>query len=174
MNKEALAIFRQRRSIREFKAEQIKDEELNAVLEAGIFAPTGSGSQSPVIIAVQNKDDIARLSKMNAAIWGRDMDPYYGAPTILLVLADRSKPTPLEDGCSVLSNLTNAAYAAGLGSCWINREKEMFASEEGRSLLKRWGLTGDYIGVGAISLGYAAGPVPRPAPRKTDYIVLVK
>jgi nitroreductase len=173
MKKEALEVLKHRRSIRNFKPDQIKEEELKAVLEAGIFAPTGGGSQSPIIIVVQDKDKIAKLTKINAEILGQNIDPYYGAPTILLVLADKSQPTPVEDGSCVLSNLMNAAYAVGLGSCWINREKEMFASPEGKALLKEWGINGDYIGVGAVSLGYAEGEYPQPAPRKHGYIIRI-
>ncbi len=175
MTNETLRVLKSRRSIRKFKPQQITDEELNAVLEAGTYAPTGKGTQSPIIIAVQNKDDIALLSKMNAAIMGVTSDPYYGAPTILLVLTDRSRSTtPVEDGCAVITYLTVAAASLGLGTCWINRERQMFDSEEGKALLQKWGISGDYLGVAAASLGYPEGPAREPAPRKQDYITRVK
>ena len=174
MNTNALTVLRQRRSIRKYKAEQITDAELNAVLEAGILAPSCMGKQSGLVIAVQNKDDIRQLSTMNAAIMGKDIDPYYGAPTILLVLAAADSPLPVEDGSALTTYLMAAAAAAGLGSCWINREKQMFDSPEGKALLQKWGVTGEYVGVAACTLGYIDGDLPQPAPRKDGYVVRVK
>ena len=169
MNQEALQVLSNRRSIRKYKTQQITDQELNAVLEAGTYAATGGGAQSPIIIVVQDALTIKQLTRMNAAVMGKsDIDPYYGAPTILLVLAERGRNTYIEDGSCVLANLMNAAYAVGLGSCWINREKEMFDSPEGKALLEKWGIKGDYAGVDACLLGYADGPHPAPAPRKSN------
>jgi nitroreductase len=164
-----------RRSIRKFKSEQIKDEELNAVLEAGKFAPSGANQQSAVLIAVQNKGAIEKLTRMNAAVMGKEgIDPFYGAPTIILVLADKSKVTPIEDGSLALGNMYNAAYSLGLGSCWIHRTKQMFESEEGKALLKEWGVEGDYIGIGSLILGYPNCEQPKAAPRKDNYVVVVR
>lgn len=164
-----------RRSIRKFKPEQIKDEELNAVLEAGKFAPSGANQQSALLIAVQNKGAIEKLTRMNAAVMGKEgIDPFYGAPTIILVLADKSKVTPIEDGSLALGNMYNAAYSLGLGSCWIHRTKQMFESEEGKALLKEWGIEGDYIGVGSLILGYPNCDRPKAAPRKDNFVVMVK
>lgn len=171
MNTEVLNALKSRRSVRKYKAEQIKDEELKAVLEAGIYAPTGMGAQSPKIVVVQDAEMIRRLSKMNAAVMGVNSDPFYGAPTVLVVLADTSRPTYLEDGSLVLGNLMNAAYAAGLGSCWIHRAKQVFASEEGKALLKQWGIPEGYEGIGHCILGYADGELPAPKARKDDYII---
>lgn len=173
MKKEALEVLRNRRSVRKFKPQQITDEELNAVLDAGLFAPTGGGLQSPIMVVVQDKNTIAQLTAMNAKVLGKNIDPYYGAPTIILVLADKAKPTWVEDGSCVMSNLMNAAYAVGLGSCWINREREMFESAEGKDLLKKWGIDDDFGGVGACALGYADGALRQAAPRKTNYIYRV-
>lgn len=171
MNTEVLNALKSRRSVRKYKAEQIKDEELKAVLEAGIYAPTGMGAQSPKIVVVQDAEMIKRLSKMNAAVMGVNSDPFYGAPTVLVVLADTSRPTYLEDGSLVLGNLMNAAYAAGLGSCWIHRAKQVFASEEGKALLKQWGIPEGYEGIGHCILGYADDELPAPKARKDDYII---
>ena len=152
---ETMKTLLNRRSIRKYKSEQIKDEELNAVLEAGKYAPSGANQQSALFIVVQNKNVIEKLSKMNAAVMGKEnIDPYYGAPTIILVLADESKATPIEDASLALGNMYSAAYSLGIGSCWIHRTKEMFESEEGKALLKEWGIEGDYIGVGSCILGY--------------------
>ena len=174
MNDQALKVLHERRSIRKFKPRQIADDALSAVLEAGTYAPSAMGKQSAIIVAVQNKDDIAQLSKMNAAIMKANIDPYYGAPTVLLVFADRSASCPVEDGCAVMTYLLTAAAAAGLGACWVNREKQMFDSEEGKALLRKWGINGDYVGVAGCALGYMEGAAPSPAPRKIQYITLVR
>lgn len=161
-----------RRSIRKYKPEQISRQELDIVLKAGICAPTGMNRQSPILIAVQNKQLRDQLSKMNAAVMGSDADPFYGAPTVIVVLAAANSPHAVQDGSLVLGNLMNAAKAIGLGSCWINRAREVFASEEGKQLLAQWGVEDDYIGVGHCILGY---PDEEPAmkPRKENYIYYV-
>lgn len=168
---ETLKTLLTRRSIRKFKPDQIQDAELNAVLEAGKYAPTGGGRQGNRFVVVQDKALREQLAKMNAAVLGKDFDPYYGAPTIILVFADKTKSTPVEDGSLALGNLFNAAHSLGLGSCWIHRAREMFESEEGKALLKRWGIENHYVGVGACSLGYPDGEIPAPAPRKVRIIV---
>lgn len=171
---ETLKVIRERRSIRRYKAEQIKDSELNAILEAGTWAPTGKGQQSPVMVAVQDAETIAYLSKTNAAILGTpNADPLYGAPTAVVVLADGTNPNWLQDGSLVMGNLMLAAQSVGVGSCWINRCKEFFDTAEGKALLEKWGLDGKYRGVGICILGYAEGPAPAPKPRKEGYIVRV-
>ncbi|MCR5305378.1 MAG: nitroreductase [Oscillospiraceae bacterium] len=159
-----------RRSVRQFKADPIPKELLEKVIEAGTFAPTAMNWQTPVILAVTNKDLRDRISAWNAKVIGGDMDPFYGAPVVLIVLADRSKPTYLYDGSLVMGNLLNAAHALGLASCWIHRAKEEFEAEEGKALLKELGIEGDYEGIGHCILGYPAGdPVPA-APRKEHYV----
>lgn len=164
-----------RRSCRAYQPEQIKPEELDAVLQAGTWAPTGMNRQSPVIVAVQDKENRDRLSAINAAIMGSNGDPFYGAPTVLVVLADRSAHTYVEDGSLVLGDLLLAASSIGLGSCWIHRAKETFETEEGKELLRKWGLDPDkYVGVGNCILGYPApGGIKAATPRKADYVVKV-
>lgn len=164
----------ERRSIRQFKKQQIKDEELNKILLAGEYAPTGKGLQSPKIIVLQNKEIIEKLSKINAKIMGKDIDPFYGAPTVIIVLADKTKPTYIEDASLVLGNLMNAAQSLKIGSCWINRAKEEFETEEGKKLLKEWNIPDNYVGVGHCILGYTLGPLPKAKPRKDDYVKVIK
>ncbi len=172
---ETLQTIVNRRSIRKYKEKQIKDEELKVVLEAGMYAPSGANQQSALFIVVQNKETLKKIDAMNAAILGNnDVHPYYGAPTVILVLADKSKVTPVEDASVALGNMFNAAASVGLGSCWIHREKQMFESEEGKNLLKEWGVEGDYIGVGSCTLGYPDCPSPEAAPRKENYVVYVR
>ena len=158
-----------RRSIRKYKPEQISREELDIVLQAGICAPTGKNRQSPILIAVQNKEVRDLLSRMNAQVLGADVDPFYGAPTVVVVLAEANSPHAVQDGSLVLGNMMNAAKAIGLGSCWINRAREVFDSEEGKQILAQWGVEGEYIGIGNCILGYPdEDPVMKP--RKPDYI----
>lgn len=176
MNNAMLQLLKDRRSVRKYKPEQITDAELQTVLEAATYAPTGKGAQSPIMIAVQNKEDCDALRRMNAEILGVKSDPYYNAPTIVLVLADKSvRPTYVEDGSCVLTYIMLAAEAIGLGTCWIHRARQMFESEEGKALLKKWGVEpGELVGIGACSLGYPEGaPLPAKA-RKADYITIVK
>ena len=167
--------LKNRRSCRSYQPQQITEEELQQVLEAGMYAPTGRGAQAPIIVAVQDPDTIEILRKMNAAILGNpEADPFYGAPTVLIVLADKSRPTYLYDGSCVMDNLLNAAQAVGLGACWIHRAKEEFESEAGKAMLEQWGVQGDYEGIGHCVLGYRADAVPAPAPRKANYVYYVR
>jgi len=170
---ETINNLKTRRSIRSFLPKQVEKDLLDQVLEAGTYAPTGSGRQSPVIVAVQDPATVKKLSHMNAKVLGNDSDPFYGAPTVLVVLADRSRRTYLLDGAAVMTNLLNAAHAVGLGSCWVHRAKEVFESPDGRSLLLKWGIHGNYEGIGHVALGYPASPAPEPAPRKEDYVIHV-
>ena len=172
---EVLKVLKERRSCRSDRPEQITDEELNAVLEAGTYAPTARGQQSPIIVAVQNPAVVEQLRKMNAAVLGTpEADPFYGAPTVLVVLAARDNTNRVYDGSCVMSNLMNAAKAVGLASCWVHRAKEVFDSEEGKALLRQWGVEGDYEGIGHCILGYRADTAPAPAPRKEHYIYRVR
>lgn len=170
---EALNNLKTRRSIRTYLPKQVEPELLEQVLEAGTYAPTGGGKQTPIIVAVQDPATVKQLSRMNARVLGNDSDPYYGAPTVLVVLAERTRRTYLLDGAAVMTTLVNAAHAVGLGSCWIHRAQEMFESEEGKALLEKWGIAGEYEGIGQVILGYPSGPAPEPVPRKANYIVRV-
>ena len=169
---EAMKTLYERRSIRRYQSKQITREELDAVVRAGVCAPSGKNRQSAIIVAVQDKATRDELSRLNAAVLGTQSDPFYGAPTVLVVLADANSPYAVEDGSLVLGNLMNAAKAIGLGSCWINRAKEVFASDVGKSLLKKWGVEGDWIGIGHCILGY---PDEEPAmkTRKENYVTYV-
>lgn len=165
-----LEVLKTRRSVRAYQDKMPEKELIAQIVEAGTYAPTGKGRQSPIIVAVTNRQVRDRLSAMNAEIMGSDMDPFYGAPVVLVVLADRNVPTYLYDGSLVMGNLMNAAHAVGLGSCWIHRAKETFQSEEGKRLLEEWGIEGDYEGIGNCIIGYPAQELPAPKARKADYV----
>lgn len=174
MDNEVLKAIRERRSIRRYKPEQVKDEELETVLQAGTWAATGMGKQDPWIVAVQNKAQIEQLAKMNAEAMGVTSNPYYDAPTIVLVFAPKDWSNNIKDGSLVLGNMMLAAHAIGLASCWINREDAMFETEAGKALLKQWGIEEEVIGVGALSLGYAASHPHTVKPRKENYYRIIK
>lgn len=179
MKIEALEVLKNRRAIRKFKPEQIKDEELDLVLEAGTYAPTAMGMQSPLIVAVQNKEDVEELNKLSAKIMNRPgvTEPYYGAPTIVLILSTdiaRTEELGTLDAAAVCTNMLNAAYAVGLGSVWIHRAHEIFDTEEGKALLNKWGIKEHVRGVASIALGYADMPNPEPKPRREGYVVKIK
>lgn len=161
-----------RRSIRSYKSDMIPKELINEVIKGGIYAPTGRGMQSPIIIAVTNKEIRDKLSKINAKIMGKseDFDPFYNAPVVLIVLADKSKPTYIYDGSLVMENLMLSAHSLGLGSCWIHRAKETFETIEGKEILSSLGITGDYEGIGNCIIGYSNESNREPQPRKNDYI----
>lgn len=171
---ETIKDLKERRSIRKYQDRQIEEADLQKILEAGVYAPTGMGMQSPLMVVVQDRETIVKLSKMNAKIFGNEnMDPFYGAPTVIVVLADKNRPTYIEDGSLVMGNLMNAAHALGLGSCWIHRAKQEFESEEGKELLRQWGIEGDYAGIGHCIIGYPDGENPEAKPRKENYIYRV-
>lgn len=163
-----------RRSIKKYKSDMIPRETLEKILEAGTYAPTGMNRQSPIIVAITNKEVRDRLSALNAKIMGRDgIDPFYGAPVVVVVLADKAVRTYAYDGSLVMGNLMLAADSLGLGSCWIHRAKEEFETEEGKQILRDLGIEGDYEGIGHCILGYIDGDYPDVRPRKDRYIYFV-
>ena len=160
----------ERRSVRGYKPDMIPKEDLDLILEAGTYAATGMGMQSPVIVAVTDKATRDQLSKMNADVMGTDTDPFYGAPVVLVVLADKNRPTHIYDGSLVMGNLINAAASLGIGSCWIHRAKEEFDGPVGKELLKELGIEGDYEGIGHCVLGYVNGEYPETKARKENRV----
>lgn len=173
---EVLQAMEDRRSIRKFQGRPVPEEIIHQIVEAGTYAASGMGKQSPLIIAVTDRTLRDRLAKMNAAIggWKEGFDPFYGAPAVLIVLADKSVPTYVYDGSLVMGNLMLAAHALGIGSCWIHRAQQEFASEEGKQILKELGIEGEYEGIGHCILGYADGPQPKAAPRKDGRVFYAK
>lgn len=171
MTNEVLKNIITRRSIKQYKDIQIKDEELKAVLEAGLYAPSGRGLQSPVMVVVQEKDTMEKIVRMNAAVMNVTSNPYYGAPTVILVFAPVDRNTYIEDASCVLDTMMLAAHSIGLGSRWIHREREMFETEEGMELMKKWGVPENFKGVGALSLGYADCELLEPKERREGRII---
>ena len=164
-----------RRSIRKFKPDMVPADVLDQIIDAGTFAANGRGLQSPIIIAVTNKEMRDKIMVMNRMIggWEEGFDPFYGAPVILIVLADESCPTAVNNGSLTMGNLMLAAHDLGIGSCWIHRAKEVFDSEEGKELKKQWGVPDEYIGVGHCVLGYRDCEYPAGKPRKEGFVIRV-
>ncbi len=164
-----------RRSVRKFKSDMIPKEVIDEIVTAGTYAASGRNMQSPIIIAVTNKELRDKISKVNAEIMGKsgDFDPFYNAPVILIVLADKSVPTYLYDGSLVMGNLMLAAHELGVGSCWIHRAKEFFEREEGKDLLKSLGIEGGYEGIGNCALGYADGEYPPTHARRENRVFYI-
>ena len=167
---ETLTTLKTRRSCRAYKAEHVEEEKLNAIIEAGTYAPTGMGKQSPIILVIKDQEIRNKLAKINAAAMGMEIDPFYGAPELIVVLANKDIPTYIYDGSLVMGNMLNAAADLGVASCWVHRAKEEFESEEGKEILKKLGIEGNYEGIGNLILGYAAKPAGEAATRKANYV----
>lgn len=165
---DAMEMLVTRRSCRSYDGTPVPDEVLDKILEAGSYAPSGKGRQPWRFVAVTDPDEVANLSRMNAAVMGSDGDPFYGAPAVVVVLVDPSVNTCVEDGSCAICNMLNAAHALGVGSCWIHRAHEEFEGDEGKALLAKWGIEGEWRGVGHVILGNpsADAPAPAAAPRK--------
>lgn len=172
--KAILECMETRRSVRAYLPNAVPEEKLERILRAGLYAASGMGRQSAMILCVTDKALRDRLMRMNAAIMGTpEKDPFYGAPCVLVVLADRSIPTAVYDGSLVLGNMMLAAHAEGLGSCWIHRAREEFDSDEGKAILHDLGVEGDYEGVGHLIMGYADGAEPEAKPRREGRVLRV-
>lgn len=171
---EVIRCLTERRSCRDFSAKQVDEEALRQILLAGTYAASGMGRQPAKIVVLQKKEDIDALEVLNASIMGREgTHPFYGAPTVCVVLTKADAFTGVEDASLVMGNLMNAAHSLGVDSCWIHRAREEFESEEGKKLLEKWGIEGAWRGVGHCILGYANSENRPAAPRKEDYVVRI-
>ncbi|MBQ4284552.1 MAG: nitroreductase [Lachnospira sp.] len=169
----------ERRSVKKYKPDMVPKNIIEEIVKAGTYAATGRGLQSPIIVAVTDKAVRDRLSKANGAIMGTPdgYDPFYGAPVVLVVLADKNCNTYVYDGSLVMGNLMLAAHSLGIGSCWIHRAKEEFAMPEWKEWLASLGIEGEYEGIGHCILGYAdyaKGEEPVAKDRKKDYVRFVE
>ncbi len=173
---ETLKVLESRRSCRNFKSDMIPEDVLEKIIKAGTYAANGRGLQAPIIIAVTNKELRDKISERNREIggWDKGFDPFYNAPVILIVLAKKEVSTHVYDGSLVMGNLMNAAEDLGIASIWIHRAKEEFEEEFGKDILKKLGITEEYVGIGHCALGYAAEKAKPAAPRKKDYVYYIK
>lgn len=172
---EVTKVLCERRSIRKFKDEQIPRDILDEILKCGTYAPNGKSKQSAKIVVVQNRELIEEIAKVNGSFVNKEgLNPFYKAPTLVIVFADKNVMTYNEDGCAVISNIINAAFSLGVDSCWVHRAKETFATPFGKELMSKWGLSDDYEGIGNVVLGYRDMILPPAMPRKEDYIIFDK
>lgn len=173
---EFLELIKTRRSIRHFQKTMPSREQIEAIVEAGLYAPSGRNFQSTRILVVTSSELREQLRKDNCAIggWSEDHDPFYGAPVILIVIADKSNPNAIYDGSLVMENLMLAAHALGLGSIWINRARQEFETEPYQNLLKELGIEGEWEGIDHCAIGQIDGEVPKAALRKPDRIVWIE
>ena len=168
---ETISCLLNRRSVRAYRPEQIKPAELETILQAGLYAPSAMNLQPSIMLVIQDRETISMLSRLNAEVMGRDTDPFYGAPTVIVVLADKNAPNHVQDASLVMGNLINAAFSLGVDSCWINRAREVFEMPEARALLREKGISDDYVGVGNCILGYRSGELPAAPPRREGRII---
>ena len=168
---ETISCLLNRRSVRAYRPEQIKLAELETILQAGLYAPSAMNLQPSIMLVIQDRETISTLSRLNAEVMGRDTDPFYGAPTVIVVLADKNAPNHVQDASLVMGNLMNAAFSLGVDSCWINRAREVFEMPEARALLREKGISDDYVGVGNCILGYRSGELPAAPPRREGRII---
>ena len=173
---ETLKAMKERRSIRKFKPDMPKKEDLEQIVEAGIYAANGRGQQATVTVAVTNKEMRDKISEINRKIggWDEGFDPFYGAPVILIVLANKNCNTYIYDGSLVMGNMMLAAHSLGLGSIWIHRAKEEFETEEWCKFLSDLSIEGEWEGIGHCAVGYMDGQLPKAAERKNGRVYWVE
>ena len=170
---EAMKNLLERRSVRGYKKDLVPADVLDEILEAGKYAPSGMGQQKTLMVVTQDPELVAKLSRMNADVMGAKSDPFYGAPTVVIVFADSEQGTCVENGSLVMGNLMNAAHAVGVDTCWIHRAREVFDSDEGKALKAEWGVPESYIGIGHCVLGYRSGEYPEAKARKDGFVIRV-
>lgn len=172
---EVTNILCSRRSIRKFKDTPVPKEILDEILKCGTYAPSGKNKQSAKIVVVQNRELIEEIAKVNGSFVNKvGLNPFYNAPTLIIVFADKNISTYINDGSAVISNIINAAFSLGVDSCWVHRAKETFETEFGKKLMEKWGLDDNYEGIGNVVLGYRDMILPPAFPRKEDYIIFDK
>ena len=173
---EIIKAMEERRSIRKFKPEMPTKDDLNQIIEAGLYAANAKGRQATITVAVTNKELRDRLSAVHAKICGSEegFDPFYGAPAILIVLAEKEWANRVYDGSLVMGNMMLAAHSLNLGSIWIHRAKEEFELPEYQELLKEIGIEGEWEGIGHCAVGYVDGEYPKPAKRRDNRVFWVE
>lgn len=173
---EIIKAMKERRSIRKFKSDKVSKNDINKIIEAGLYAANGMGKQAVITVAVTNKELRDKIAEDNRKIggWDKGFDPFYGAPVILIVLAEKDWRNRVYDGSLVIGNMMLAAHSLGLGSIWIHRAKEEFETDEYKKLLKDIGVKGEWEGIGHCAIGYIDGDIPKPAPRKENRVYFVE
>ena len=173
---EIIKAMKERRSIRSFKSDMPSKGDLEQIIEAGLYAANGKGRQAVITVAVTNKEIRDKISDANRRIggWAEGFDPFYGAPVILIVLAEKDWNNRVYDGSLVMGNMMLAAHSLGLGSIWINRAKQEFEEKEWQDFLAEIGVQGQWEGIGHCVVGYINGEIPSAAARKDNRVFWVE
>lgn len=173
---QVIRAMEERRSVRQYRADLPNRADIDQIIEAGLYAASSGGRQATKIVCITNREVRDELSDLNRQIggWEEGFDPFYGAPVVLVVLGQKDSANRVYDGSLVMGNLMLAAHALGYGSCWIHRAKEEFETEQGRALLDKLGIQGEWEGIGHCVIGYPDGPVPEPAKRKAGRVYHVE
>lgn len=174
MKNEVIEALLSRRSCRSYTNQMPTDEELQTIVNAGLYAPSGKNGQSSIMICITNKEIRDTLSKLNAQVMNSETDPFYGAPAVIAVLGDASNKLFVQDASLSMQNLMLSAHALGLGSCWINRAYEVFRSLEGKKLKQTWNIPDSYEGVAFCIIGHAANTTAPAAPRRNNRVITIK
>ena len=169
-----LNVLKGRRSVKKYKDILPDDESINKIIEAGLYAACGRGTQGVKFLVVKNKELVKELSCLNAQVMGIDKDPFYNAPMVIVVFANSKNLTYIEDGSLALGNMMNEAFSLGIDSCWIHRAKEMFESERGRAIARSYGIEDEYVGIGNCILGYGEGEFPKTKDRLEGRVKVVE
>lgn len=147
----------ERRSIRSFSDRPVEMEKIEEIIKAGQYAPSGMNRQERIFIVVTDREKRDELSRVNASVMGRDADPFYGAPVVIIVAYKKGSFTGIYDASASIENMLIAAESLSLGSCWVFRAKEELESEWGKKLLSSLSLEDEYVGVGNVAVGYYDG-----------------
>lgn len=163
-----------RRSIRSFKEEKISNKDLELILKAGTFAPSALNMQKGKIVVVENPKIIQQLREIGTSIFPKHIDPFYGAPHIILVLVKKDSFCPIQDGSVIMENMMLACRSLNIGSCWINCLSDILKNEKATNIKKQIDEHDEYIGVAAMAFGYPKdNKWPEAKPRKNDYIMYI-
>lgn len=184
---ETMETVLKRRSVRAYKPGQIKTEELQAILEAARFAPSGMGLQPWHFSVVQRPELLDRINEGCRAAFlksgnkmfeerarAENFSVFYGAPTLIVVAGDEKVLTPAENSALALGNMFLAAASLGVGSCWIHAVKFLFEGADGKALAEELAVPAGFKVYGAGAFGYPAGEWPEAAPRKDGTVTIIR
>lgn len=171
---ETLETILERRSIRSYQQKQISEQELDSVLQAAEYAPSAMNQQSSKFVVVQNKEIMQKLIELGKKATNNEKSPFYGAPTLILVFAEKDNIAPINDASLALENMFLAATSLNLASCWIHCVNAIFRTDEGKMLQLEMGVGDEYMIVGSCILGYTDNKIPEALPRKKDFVIKIK
>ncbi|MGM9927879.1 MAG: nitroreductase family protein [Bacillus sp. (in: firmicutes)] len=170
---ETINTIMNRRSIRQYKSQQIEEDQLNTILKTGMYAPNPVNRQSSFLMVLQKEKLINELVSITKEVTGKDKNPYHDAPTIVFVYVKEDNKEAIKSACLAIENMFLAAASLGIGSCWVNSQK-LFASEKGKEFKKKLRIDEEYEIVASFVLGYPDLELPKPAPHKEYYYTIIE